>query len=153
MHHVSREEEILLEGRGGGGGAVDIIEGGEGGRGPDDEAAEVAPRGQLQQVHREDGVGFHAGDVAEGAHELLAVFLRVVDHEGAAALAVAPPAQFSFSGAEFAGGAHFADVRAGADGGEEGSCCGGFGDGGVGEGAGGDYEGDFGDGADLVAAG
>jgi len=54
---VGRQEEVALVGRGLGGGAVDVVEGLEGGRGPDDEAAQVATGGELEQVQGRDGAG------------------------------------------------------------------------------------------------
>jgi len=52
---VGWEEEVTLERGWLGGGAVDLVEGGEGGRGPDDEAAEVTTWGELEEVQGEDG--------------------------------------------------------------------------------------------------
>lgn len=52
---VGGEEEVLLDGRGLGGGAVDGVERREGGRGPDDEATQVATGGELKEVQRVDG--------------------------------------------------------------------------------------------------
>lgn len=150
---VRGEEEVLLERGRGAGGAVDVVERGEGGGGPDDEAAEVAPRRELEEVEREHGRGLDAGDVAEGAHELLAVGVGVVDDQWAAALHVAATAEFALAGAELAGFGHFADVWAGTDGFEETEGGGGFADGGALEGFGGDDKGDFWDGRDAVATG
>jgi len=52
---VGWEEEVTLERGWLGGGAVDLVESGEGRRGPDDEAAEVATWGELEEVQGKDG--------------------------------------------------------------------------------------------------
>lgn len=97
---VGRQEEVALVGGGLGGGAVDLVEGLEGGRGPDDEAAEVTARGELEEVQGADGAGLNTGDVAESLDELFAVHLGVVDNEGAAALAVTTATKLALTGAE-----------------------------------------------------
>lgn len=136
-----------------GGGAVDVVEGLEGGRGPDDEAAQVAAGGELEEVEGRDGRGLDAGDVAEGVDELLAVHLGVVDDEGSAALAVAAAAELALAGAQLLGVLGLFEVRAGADGLEEGQGGGGAGDGrGVEDGAV-DDEGHLGDSHDFVTTG
>jgi hypothetical protein len=150
---VGGEEEVLLEGGGRGGGAVDVVEGGEGRRGPDDEAAEVAAGRELEEVEREDGRRLDAGQVAERLGDLLAVDLGVVDDQGPAALAVAAATELALTGAELAGVLDLVDVGRGADGLEEGEGGRGAGDGGALEDLGVDDERDLGDGGDLVAAG
>lgn len=150
---VAGEQEVALVGRGLGGGAVDLVERLEGGRGPDDEAAEVATGRELEEVERGDGAGLDAGDVAEAGHELLAVDGGVVDDEGTAALAVAAATELALAGAELLGLLDLLEVRAGTDGLEDGQGAGGLGgsasleDGGV------DDEGNLGDAEDLVTAG
>jgi hypothetical protein len=54
LHDGGREEEVLLERRGLGGGSVDGVKSTESGGGPDDEATEVATGGELEEVHRVD---------------------------------------------------------------------------------------------------
>ena len=150
---VGWEEEVALELAGLGGAAVDGVESGESGGGPDDEAAEVASWRELEQVERVDGAGFHAGDVAEGAAEGSAVFLWLVDDERAAALGVSPASHLSFACTQLAGVLHFLQVWAGADGVEEADGGGGLADGAVAEDGAVDDEGHFGHGGDVVAAG
>lgn len=150
---VGGQEEVALVGGGLGGGAVDVVEGLEGGRGPDDEAAQVAAGGELEEVEGRDGRGLDAGDVAEGLDELLAVHLGVVDDEGPAALAVAAAAELALASAQLLGVLGLFEVRAGADGLEEGQGRGGAGDGrGVEDGAV-DDEGHLGDSHDFVTTG
>jgi hypothetical protein len=150
---VGGEEEVLLEGGGGGGCAVDGVEGFEGGGGPDDEAAEVATGGELEEVEGEDGRGLDAGDVAEGADEFLAVGLGVVDDEGSTALAEAAVTELTLTGAQLAGLGDLDELLAGTNSLEEGDGGLGLGDGGVLKGLGVDDKGDLGDVADAVAAG
>jgi hypothetical protein len=76
---VAGEEEVGLQLRGLGRGAVDVVESGEGVGSPDDEAAEMTAGGELEEVQGVDRAGLDTGDVAEGAHERLAVCLAVVD--------------------------------------------------------------------------
>lgn len=97
------EEEVLLEGGWGGGGAVDLVQGGEGGRGPDDEAAEVSTRGELEEVQGEDGRGLDTGNVAECANDLLTIDFGVVDDQRTAALAVTAATELTLTSAELAG--------------------------------------------------
>ena len=135
------------------GATVDGIERFEGARCPDDEAAEMASGSELEEVEREDGTGFYAGDVAECTRELPAVAFGVVDDEGAAALAVASSSKFTFTGAKLAGFLNFVNVGGCSDGFEEIECGRGTGDGCGFKDFGVDDEGDFGDGGDLVTAG
>lgn len=151
--HVGREEEILFQGGGRRRRAVDGVQGRERGRRPHDEASQVAPRGELEEVQSVYGAGLDAGDVAEPADQVLAVFVRVVHDQGPAALAVAATPEFALAGAQFPGSAGFFEVRARTDRGEELEGRGGFHEGGAVQGRGVDDQGDFGHGADLVAAG
>lgn len=150
---VGWEEEVLLEGGGVLGGAVDGVEGLEGGGGPDDEAAEVATGGELEEVEREDGAGLDTGDVAEGTDELLAVGLGVVDDQGAAALAGAAVAELTLTGADLARLGDLEELGAGTESLEEGNGSLGLGHGSVVEGLGVDNERDLGDVGDTVATG
>lgn len=147
------EEEVLLERRWGGGRAVDGVEGLEGRRGPDHEAAEVATGCELEEVQREDGAGLDTGDVAEGERQLLSVLGWVVDDQWAAALAVAAATELALTGAELAGGLDLGEVCTGTDGVQESDGCGSAGDGGIGEDLGVDDEGNLWDGGDLVTTG
>lgn len=150
---VGGQVEVLLEGGRGGGGAVDLVEGLEGGGGPDDEAAEVATGGELEQVQGEDVAGLNTGDVAEGADELLAVGLGVVDDQGAAALAVAAVTQLTLTGAGLLGLVDLDQLGAGAKGLQESDGGPGLGEGGTLEGLGLNDQGDLGDVGDAVTAG
>lgn len=150
---VGGEEEVALVGGGLGGRAVDLVEGLEGGRGPDDEAAEVTTGGELEEVEGADGAGLNTGDVAESLDELLAVHLGVVHDEGTTSLAVTTATELALSGAELLGVLGLFEVGASADGLEESQ---GGGSAGVGTGveeSGIDNERDLGDGHDLVTTG
>jgi hypothetical protein len=147
------EEEVLLESRGGGRAAVDVVERGEGGGGPDHEAAEVAAGSELEEVEGEDGRGLDAGEVAEGASDLGSVDLGVVDDQGAAALAVTAATELSLTCAKLAGVLNLLDVGRGADGLQKTGSGGGARDSSAGEDLGVDDQRDLGDVGDLVAAG
>lgn len=151
--NVGGEEEVALVGRGLGGGAVDLVEGLEGLRGPDDEAAEVATRGELEEVEGGDGAGLDTGDVAEALDEVLAVSLSRVDDEGTAALAVAAATELALAGAELLGASNLLEVGTGTDSLEEGDGGSGLGNGISSNELGVDNEGDLGDGHDLVTTG
>lgn len=151
--HVGGEEEVAFVGRGLGGGAVDLVERLESGRGPDDEAAKVATGGELEEVEGGDGGGLDAGDVAESGDELLAVGLGIVDDEGTAALAVATATELALAGAELLGLLGLLNVGTGTDSTEQGESGSRLGNGGVGKDLGVDNQGNLGDGGDLVAAG
>ena len=148
---VLGKEEVLLEGRGLGGGTVDLVKGLESGRGPDDETAEVTTRGELEEVHGEDGAGLNTGDVAESGNELLAILAGVVDNEGTTALAVAAVSQLTLTGAELLGSLDLLEVST--NGLEEGDGSGGLGDGSVAEGGRVDDERNLRNGGDLVTTG
>lgn len=150
---VGRQEEVLLQGRRLGGGAVDLVEGLEGGGRPDDEPAEVTTRGELQQVQGVDGGGLNTGDVAETLNELLAVDLGVVDNEGSAALAVAAATELALTGAELLGALDLLQIGAGTDGLQQTESGGGLGGGSALEGGGVDDERNLRDGRDLVTTG
>jgi hypothetical protein len=150
---VGGEEEVALESRGLGGGAVDVIKGLESGGGPDDEAAEVTTRGELEEVKGGDGAGLDTGDVAETNDELLAVDLGVVDDQGATALAVAAATELALTGTELLGLLGLVDFGTGTNGAEQRDGGGGLGHGGGLEELGVDNERDLRDGHDLVTAG
>jgi hypothetical protein len=144
---------VLLEGRGLSGGTVDLVKGLESGRGPDDETTEVTTRGELKEVHGEDGAGLNTGDVAESGNELLAILAGVVDNEGTTALAVAAVSQLTLTGAELLGSLDLLEVSTGTDGLEKGDGSRGLGDGSVAEGGRVDDEGNLRNGGDLVTTG
>lgn len=149
--NVLRQEVVLLEGGRGGGGAVDLVQGLEGGGGPDDEATKVTTRGELEEVEVEDGRGLNAGDVAESADELLAVNLGVVDDEGTAALAVATVPQLTLTGADLLGLLDLDELGASAQSLQEGDGGLGLGDGSTLEGLGVNNQRDLGDVGNAVA--
>jgi hypothetical protein len=153
LDDVGGEEEVLLQGGGVGGAAVDVVERGEGRGRPDDEAAEVSAGRELEEVQGEDGGGLDAGQVAEGAGDLLAVDFGVVDDQGTAALSVSAATELTLSCAELAGVLHLVDIWGRTDGRQEAESGGGFGDAGTLEHLGVHDEWDFGNGGDLVTAG
>lgn len=150
---VLRQEVVLLQSGGGGGGAVDLVEGLESGGGPDDETAEVAAGGELEEVEGVDGAGLDTGDVAEGAAELLAVDLGVVDDQGTAALAETTATQLTLTGAHLLGLLDLDEVGAGAESLQESNGGLGLGQRGALEGLGVHDQGNLGDVGDTVTAG
>lgn len=150
---VGGQEEVLLHGGGLGGGAVDLVEGLEGGRGPDDETTEVTTGSQLQQVQGVDGAGLDTGDVAEALDKLLAVDLGVVDDKRAAAVAVAATSELALTGSELLGALDLLQLGTSTDSLQETDSSRSLGDSGTIEGGGVDDERDLGDGHDLVATG
>jgi hypothetical protein len=102
-NNVLGQEEVLLEGSRAGAVAEDLVEGLEGGGGPDNEATEVTTRGELEEVEGKDGGSLNTGDVAEGTDELLAINLGVVDNERTAALAEAAVPELTLTGTHLAG--------------------------------------------------
>lgn len=109
--------------------------------------------GELEEVQGVDGAGLDTGDVAEGAHESLAVCLPVVDDQGATALTVAAATHLALSGTELAGFLDFNDVGAGTDGLEERGGEGGLDQRGGFKRCAADHKRDFGDRANTVASG
>jgi len=152
-NQVGRQEVVLLESRGAGGGAVDLVKGLEGGGGPDDEAAEVTTGGELEEVEGEDGGGLNTGDVAEGLDEVLAVGLGVVDNEGTAALAEAAVTELTLTSADLAGLLDLDEIGTSTDSLEEGDSGLGLGQGSTLEDLGVNDEGNLGDVGDTVTAG
>lgn len=148
-----REEEVLLEGGGLGGGAVDLLQGSKGSGGPDNEATEVATWGELEEVQAVDGAGLNTGQVAESKSEILAVLLGGVDDERTTSLAMAASSDLTLTGTGLLGKLDFLGICAGTDGLEELEGCGGLYDSTVGEGGARDDEGNLGDGGDTVTAG
>lgn len=153
LHDGGRQEEVLLQLGSLGGGAVDLVQSRESGRGPDDEAAEVTAGGELEEVQGVDGGGLNAGDVAESKDKILAILLGVVNDQRTAALGVAATPHLTLTSTDLAGLLDALDVSTGTDGLEQGNGLGGLGDGRVGESGRGDDERDLGDGRDVVAAG
>lgn len=152
-NNVGGDQEVLLQLRGLGGGAVDVVEGLEGSRGPDDEAAEVTTRGELEQVQGVDVAGLDTGHVAEALDELLAVGGGVVDDQGTAALAVAAATELALTGAELLGVLGLEDIGGGTDGAQELESSGSLGSSSTLEDGGVDNQGDLGDLGDLVTTG
>lgn len=150
---VRRDEEVTLELRRLGGAAVDRVKSREGGRGPDDEAAEVATRSELEEVKGVDVAGLDTRNVAESTGELLAILGRVVDDKRATALLVAPVPQLTLASAELARVLDLGEVSASTDRVQKSDGGGSLFDGGVGESSAGDNERDLGYGGDVVAAG
>ncbi len=94
---------------------VDAVKGLEGGRGPDDEAAKVATRGELEEVEGVDGGRLDTRDVAETGDKVLAIDLRVVDDQRSTALAVAAATELTLTGTELPGVLDTLDVGASAN--------------------------------------
>ena len=151
--NVLGKEEVLLERRGLGGGAVDGVKGGEGGRSPDAEASKVATWCELEKVQGVDWAGLDTWNVAESADELLSILLWLVDDERATALLVAAVPQLTLASAELARVLDLLNLGGGTDGVEEVDGLGGLLQGTVGEGGAGDDEGNLRDGTDAVATG
>jgi hypothetical protein len=153
LHDGRREEEVLLQGRGLGGGAVDLVQSSESGRGPDDETAKVTTGSQLEKVEGIDGGSLNTGDVAESKDQLFAILIGVVDDKRSTALPVAATPHLTLTSTELAGVSDLLDVGTSSDLLEKGKSGGSLGDGTVGEGSGGDDKRDFRDGGDLVSTG
>lgn len=150
---VGGEEEVLLEGGRLGGGAVDLVEGLESRRGPDDETAEVTAGGELEEVQAVDGGSLNTRDVAESADEILSILVGVVDDERTTTLLVATVPELTLTSTELAGRLDLLDIGTSTDGLEESKSGRGLGNGGVGEGGRGDNERNLGDGGDVVTTG
>lgn len=153
LHHGGGQEEVLLESRGLGGGAVDLVESRESRRRPDDKAAKVTTRGELEEVERVDRACLNAGDVAESKDEVLAILLRVVDDKRTTALLVAATPHLTLTSTDLARVLGLLDVSTGTDSLEQGNGSGGLLDGAISEGGRGDDEGDLRNGGDGVTAG
>lgn len=151
--NVGRQEEVLLESRGLGGGAVDLVEGLEASGGPDDETAEVTTGGQLQQVQGVDRGGLDTSNVAEALDQLLAINLGVVDDQRSTALAVTAATELALAGAQLLGALDLLDIGTGTDGLQETESGGSLGSGSSLENSGVDDEGNLRNGHDLVTAG
>jgi len=100
-------------------GSEDFIEKSEGTLGPDDEAAEMSTRSELEKVEATDVANFDTGQVAEGLND--AVVLSV-DDEGSTTLTVATVPHLSFTGTKFAGVGNFGDIGVSVDTPEESNC-------------------------------
>lgn len=109
---VLRKQEVFLERRWSSGRTIDLVERGESRRSPDNEASEVATGCELQEVEGKDGGCFDTRDVTESMNQLLAVFMWVVDDQGATSLAVATSSELSLPGSQFAGAGDLFHVRA-----------------------------------------
>jgi len=153
LHDGGGQEVVLLQGRGLGGGAVDLVESRESRRRPDDEAAKVTTGGELEEVERVDRAGLNTGDVAESTDELLAILLGVDNDQRTTALLVAATPHLALTSANLLGVLGLLNVLTGTDSLEKGNGGGGLLDGAIGEGGRGDNEGNLRDSADCVAAG
>lgn len=131
----------------------DGVQSRKGGRGPDDEAAQVTTWGELEEVQGGDGRGLDTRDVAESTNQLATVGLRVVDDQGTAALAVAAVSQLTLTGTQFAGLLDLDDIWAGTDSLQQSDGSRGLDESGTLESLAGDNERDFGDGGDAVTTG
>ena len=107
----------------------------------------------MEEIECENAGRLDARDIAKGTDKFLAIFIRVVDDQRATTLTVTTTAQFTLSGAQFAGLGHFDEVGTRSYGVEETEGCGRFGDGRVFEDRGGDHKGDFRYGGDAMTAG
>ena len=116
---AGRQDEVLLEGRRSSGAAVDLIEGLESRRAPDDKATQVTTGSKLEEVERVHGRCLNAGDVTECTDELLAIRLRIVDNERAATLAETTVPQLTLTGAQLFGLLHLNELVTSTDGLEE----------------------------------
>jgi hypothetical protein len=151
--NVGGEEEVTLVGRGLGGGTVDLVKGLEGSRGPDDEAAEVTTRGELEEVKSGDGRGLDTSDVAESSDELLAVGLGVVDDKRATSLAVTSATELALTSTELLGVLDLLNIGTSANSLQEAESSSGLGNGSTLEDGGVDNQRNLRDGVDLVATG
>lgn len=150
---VGRQEEVLLQLRGLGGGAVDVVEGLEGGGGPDDEATEVTTRGELEEVQGVDVAGLAAGHVAEALDELLAIDGRIVDDKRTAALGVASASHLTLTSSELLGLLGLEHIGTSTNGSQDLEGSGGLGGSSTLEDGGVDNQGNLRNGGDLVTAG
>ena len=87
--------------------------------GPDDEAAEMTTRSELEKVQSLDVGEFDTREVAECFYDAV---ILAVDDERASALAVPTVAHLSLSGAEFARVGDLDDISVGVDALQEGNC-------------------------------
>ncbi len=142
--NVGGEEEALLA-------VVDGIQLLDGGRGPDDEATEVATGGELEEVERVDRAGLNTGEVAEALNKILAIGLSAVDNERATALAVAAASELALASTELLGLLDLLNIGTSTNSLQEAEGTSGL----LSSGESGrvDNEGNLGDGGDLVATG
>ena len=152
-NEVGGQEEVLLKSRRGGGGAVDLVEGLEGSRGPDDETAKVTAGSELEEVESENRRGLNTGDIAESTDELLAINLGVVDNQRTAAGTEAAVTELTLTGTHLAGLLDLDEVVTGTESLEKGDGGLGLGQGSTLEGLGLNDEGNLWDLGDAVTAG
>ena len=138
---------ILLEGGWALKGSKDLIKKGKSTLCPDDEAAKMTTRGELEEIESLDAGKFDTGEVAECLYDAV---IFAVDDERATALAVATVAHLSLSGAESARVCDLDDIGVSVDALQEGDCFLGLVEGFDG---GGDDERNLGDLLDAVATG
>lgn len=152
-NQVGGQEEVLLQLGGLGGGAVDVVEGLEGGGGPDDETTEVTTGGELEEVEGVDVASLAAGHVAEALNELLAINGRVVDDKRTAALSVTSASHLTLTSSELLGLLGLEHIGTSTNGSQDLEGSSGLGGSGTLEDGGVDNQGNLGDGGDLVATG
>ena len=150
---IAGQEEVGLQLAGLSRGAVDIVEGSEGVRCPDDEATQVTTWCELEEIQGVDWAGLNTRDVAECTDESLAILLVVVNHQWATALTVAAPTHLTFTGAQLAGLLDLDDIWACTDGLQKGCSNRGLDKSGGFKGSAANDEWNFRDGPDAVAAG
>ena len=98
MDDIRGEEEVLLQRRWGSCGAIDLVERSESRGSPDDEAAKMTARCELEEIEGEDRGSFHAWNVAERTNKFLAIFMRVVDDQWPTSLTVTTTSELSLAG-------------------------------------------------------
>ena len=152
-NQVGRQQEVLLELGGLGGGAVDVVEGLEGGGGPDDETAEVATGGELEEVEGVDIAGLAAGHVAEALDELLAINGGIVDDKRTAALGVTSASHLTLTSSELLGLLGLEHIGTSTNGGQDLEGSGSLGGSSTLEDGRVNDQGNLGDGGDLVTTG
>lgn len=123
---VRRQQEVLLEVRRCCGSAVYAVKSLESSRGPDDESAEVATRGQLEKVESIDRAGLNTGQVASTLDELGTINLGVVDDEGSTALAVTAASHLTLTSSQLLGLLSLDNIGRGAHSGQDGESVGGL---------------------------
>jgi hypothetical protein len=146
LDHGHGQDEASLEGAALSRGAVHLLEALESTLRPDDEATEVATRGELEEVKEVDIGNVDTTDVAEG----ILSGAGVEDQKGTLAGDVAAVTPLTLRGADVAAGINLLDISEGLDGREELDGLGGLvesGDGIIND------ERDLRDGVDAVAAG
>lgn len=152
-NNVGWEEEVALELGWSSGAAVDGVQSGKCGRGPDDETAEVTTWCKLEEVECVDWAGLDTGNIAESLDEVLAILLWLVDDERSTTLGVAAVPQLTLTSTELAGSLDLGELWASTNSLEESDSGGGLLDSDTSECGRGDDERDLGDVGDAVTTG